>query len=181
MQLCSLWVLMVVLPSGSTPPTAPEGADIEGMSELSWVANNTRKLSASVLEQGELQQCRKHGVKRGECWTIISSREFAAKHKCPQEAIPAAKDTEVKRLMLSAFERALGLPPASLRPVQLKVQLWGAAVPINVLRGGAPGPGCEQLIAEGACVAGGGGAECVFQVMTVCWCRRYHPPRTRHH
>lgn len=63
----------------------------------------------------------------------------------PQEFVPKAKDKEVKDLMMKAFEQAVGheLP----EPVFMKAQLWGAAVPMNILE--AP-EGC--VLDASACV-----------------------------
>ena len=51
----------------------------------------------------------------------------------PQESIPEAKDREVKQRLLRAFAGAVGLDVEALRPCFMKAQLWGAAVPMNVL------------------------------------------------
>eukprot|EP01024_Parvocaulis_polyphysoides_P055367 TRINITY_DN5661_c0_g1_i5.p1 TRINITY_DN5661_c0_g1~~TRINITY_DN5661_c0_g1_i5.p1 ORF type:complete len:388 (-),score=44.12 TRINITY_DN5661_c0_g1_i5:269-1432(-) len=112
MQLCSLWVLMVAFPSSLELPF--EGAFVEGEEELTWVANNTKKLQQN------------HKV---ECWTLISGRKFASDNKVPQEHIPKAKAREVTEKMLECFSRVtkLTLP----KEVYSRVQLWGAAVPMN--------------------------------------------------
>jgi hypothetical protein len=67
----------------------------------------------------------------------VSSPQFGEKHKCPQESIPDEKREEVTRLLLCAFERALGIQGGApgqpvLRPSLTAVQLWGAANPIAV-------------------------------------------------
>lgn len=57
MQLCSLWVLMAVfdepIPMPSTMTAAFEGAFVEGVPELSWIANNGLKLRLSGFEDGK--------------------------------------------------------------------------------------------------------------------------------
>lgn len=50
----------------------------------------------------------------------------------PQEAIPPAKDKEVKSALLDALARVTRVPRETLTPVYERLQLWGAAVPLNV-------------------------------------------------
>ncbi|MEW5297763.1 MAG: hypothetical protein WDW38_006946 [Sanguina aurantia] len=119
MQLSSIWVLLVAFPAPLKLPW--EGAFTEGVPELSWAANNSAKMQAN-----------RSPAHSQEVWTIISSREFGAAHKVPQENVPPQKDAEVKALLLAAFARAAGLDPSSLRPTYMRAQLWGAAVPMNV-------------------------------------------------
>ncbi|KAK3259103.1 hypothetical protein CYMTET_31886, partial [Cymbomonas tetramitiformis] len=69
---------------------------------------------------------------QAECWVAHSTPLFGKKHKCPQEAVPASKAQEVTQLMLAAVEEALRLPGGAIRPAWTRVQLWGAANPLNV-------------------------------------------------
>jgi len=130
MQLSSLWVLVFRV-SGSVPVDF-EGAHIEASPVLSWAANNTKKM-----------QSQPHSGTETEAWTLISTRAFGKKHKCPQEAIPPAHAAMVTELMLSDFETSLGLPPGGIRSgvVESKAQLWGAGVPMTVME---TGPGDEH-------------------------------------
>ncbi len=121
MQLCSLFALSIVLDHALPLPAAAsalEGAFVEGVPELSWVADNGAKL----------QQAGFHG----RAWTLISSPQFAERNKVPQENIPKDKEEEVSGRLLRAFERALGLPHGSVQPAARHLQLWGAANPISV-------------------------------------------------
>jgi len=83
-------------------------------------------------------QSRKHGgiaTNRAEVWTILSSPKFASKYKAPQENIPIETAETVVGLLLQSLEESLNLTPGSLdadRLLDSKLQLWGAAVPINV-------------------------------------------------
>eukprot|EP00058_Branchiostoma_floridae_P010601 XP_002596089.1 hypothetical protein BRAFLDRAFT_118054 [Branchiostoma floridae] len=121
MQLCSLWVLLVVFPTSLKLPF--EGAFVED-SDVTWVANNTAKLGQRAIGDNS------------ECWTIFSSRQFGAAHKVPQENIPPGKADEVTKRLLAAFAKSAGLDSRALpSPTYTKVQLWGAAVPLNVLDG----------------------------------------------
>ena len=127
MTLCSLWVLMVAFP---TPLTVPfEGAHVESDPDVSWVGNNTAKLSTKSKEG----KSGKTAGNKTECWTIFSTRGFGKTHKVPQEMIPPKKAAEVTELLLDAFARVTKLPRKSLKPCFSQVQLWGAAVPLNTL------------------------------------------------
>lgn len=77
-----------------------------------------------------------------EIWTVLSSAKFGKKHKGPQEFLPTELVTEVSGLLLEATERSLCLAPGTLRGTQedspgrgivldSRLQLWGAAVPLN--------------------------------------------------
>jgi predicted NAD/FAD-dependent oxidoreductase len=70
-----------------------------------------------------------------EVWTILSSPKFAKAHKAPQENIPRETADNVIDLLLQALETSLSLIPGSLTRdaiLDSKLQLWGAAVPMNV-------------------------------------------------
>lgn len=94
-----------------------EGAFIEGSPVLSWAANNTAKLG------GGAAPC----TGAPECWTLISTQEYGAANKVPQENMPAEVRERVAAEMLAELAACLGraLPPA----VYTRVQLWGAALP----------------------------------------------------
>ncbi|GIL89031.1 hypothetical protein Vretifemale_16879 [Volvox reticuliferus] len=181
MQLCSLWVLMVGF--SSPLPVDWQGAFFEGSPVISWAANNTAKISANRRTAQAAANGgggsgggggRKDSEARGpslEFWTIISAREFGAQHKVPQENIPPGKAREVTEAMLAAFASAVGLVLPPPRPSYSRVQLWGAAVPMNVLltdaaRGEGPcvldadsrvgicGDWLHSPCVEGACLSG---------------------------
>ena len=118
MQLCSVWALLVCFPRTLALPY--EGAHVDDY-DIAWIANNTAKIQGQRNQLGSL-----------ECWTIFSTREFGSKNKVPQENIPPLKAKEVTDKLLEGLGRVTGkadLPP----PTFTKVQLWGAAVPMNVL------------------------------------------------
>lgn len=95
-----------------------EGAHVDDPgSAISWLANNSKK-------PGQ--------VGPAECWTVISTPKFGSTHKVPQENIPPGKEKEVTKALLDALALVTGIK--SLPPVCFtRVQLWGAAVPLNVL------------------------------------------------
>jgi len=70
-----------------------------------------------------------------EVWTLLSSAKFAKKYKGPQENLPKERVEEVTTLMIEGLERSLGLQQGSIHQGMIldkHVQLWGAAVPLNV-------------------------------------------------
>ena len=71
---------------------------------------------------------------------MLSSGSFGKQHKAAQEFIEGTETEEkVTELLLAATARAAGLPDGSLTRetvVASKLQLWGAAVPINAWTGG---------------------------------------------
>jgi predicted NAD/FAD-dependent oxidoreductase len=121
MQLSSLWVMTFAVESSLQLPF--EGAFISGHPSLCWAADNTKKLGISA-EVG--------GV---EAWTLVSSRPFGTANKVPQEAVPPEVEQRVADELLRAFETAAGLTLNSIAPVAQRLQLWGAGVPMNVLKG----------------------------------------------
>ncbi len=85
-------------------------------------------------------QSRKYGKEDGdvEILTILSSAKFAKKYKGPQENLPIDLQENVTKLMLGALERSLGLENESIHDglvLDKRLQLWGAAVPLNVWSG----------------------------------------------
>jgi len=119
MQLCSLWVLMIKFKTRMGLPF--EGLHVENDDQISWIGNNTAKYKQS------------HS---GECWSILSTSDFASKHKVPQEHIPKDKEKFVTQLLTEAFFRIIG---RRADVVFTRLQLWGAANPLNVLESGGAG------------------------------------------
>lgn len=119
LELSSIWALLAAFDDPLPLPKYFEGAFIEGVDSLSWMANNTKKLFP-------LQS---HGP---HCWTFFSTAAYAKRNKVPQENIPNVKAEKVTREMLQGIEIALGLREDSLqKPFYTRVQLWGAALPTN--------------------------------------------------
>ncbi|CAH9086980.1 unnamed protein product [Cuscuta europaea] len=123
LKLSSIWALLATfedsLPIANADFASFEGAFVKGVDSVSWMANNTKKLS---------------GFKTvgPHCWTILSSAAFGMQNKVPQESIPTDTAVKVKEAMLEGVEKALGLPPRSLKsPFYTRLQLWGAALPTN--------------------------------------------------
>ncbi|WAR03449.1 RNLS-like protein, partial [Mya arenaria] len=133
MHLCSIWALLVCFPKSLELKF--EGAHVFDDEDISWLANNTAKLSNG------------HQSPQQECWTVFSTRQFGTKHKCSQENIPPGVEREVKSRLLEGVRRVIGVTCLP-EPIYTRVQLWGAAVPLNVLQGG------EECVFDGRCNVG---------------------------
>ena len=79
-----------------------------------------------------------------EVWTVLSTACFAKKNKAPQEFLPEDVVQNVTRLLVDSLQNdiiggevAVNGGDAVLRNqiLDARVQLWGAAVPLNVWRG----------------------------------------------
>ena len=82
-------------------------------------------------------QTRKYPPKNNinkQVWTILSSASFAKRYKAPQEFLSDETVHQVSTLLLQAVEESLALTSNSLVDTVLerRLQLWGAAVPLNV-------------------------------------------------
>jgi hypothetical protein len=92
-------------------------------------------------------QTRKYPRNDGvEVWTILSTPHFAKRYKAPQEHLPDDVVETVTNKLLTSLQEMLwnnsgssssseeeGPPPLLLlRPLESRLQLWGAAVPLNV-------------------------------------------------
>ncbi|CAM8932070.1 unnamed protein product [Rhodiola kirilowii] len=119
LDLSSIWALMAAFEDPLPTPVPLDGAFVEGVDSLSWMANNTEKLLSSKN-------------KGPHCWTFFSTAAYAKRNKVPQENIPNVTAEKVKAGMLEGVEVALGLSTGSIqKPFYSKVQLWGAALPTN--------------------------------------------------
>ena len=66
-----------------------------------------------------------------ETWTALSTGAFGSKNKHPQEQLRGTDVEErVKNEMLAALGSALGASEP-LAPLRWRLQLWGAALPLN--------------------------------------------------
>ena len=68
-----------------------------------------------------------------EVYTLLSSPKFGKQYKGPQENLPPELTSTVVMKLLESLERSLALREGSVveTVVDLKLQLWGAAVPMN--------------------------------------------------
>ncbi|KAL5205845.1 hypothetical protein ABZP36_034054 [Zizania latifolia] len=141
LNLSSVWALLAAFQDPLPVPQNDsygtfEGAFVRDVDSLSWMANNSQKLFP--LQTG-----------RPECWTFFSTAACGKRNKVPQENIPKVTAEKVKEDMLRGVELALGLSRGSLQqPFYTRVQLWGAALPMNT-----PGVPCifDPLGRAGIC------------------------------
>jgi hypothetical protein len=148
MILSSLWVMAVVL---ETPaPVSYDAAFVDSSlsSVLSYISCTTRKIqthsssslsstSSSLLQQKSSFSLNGHNDVKPhppglESWTLISTPEFGSRHKVPQENIPRDTEQAIKQTLLAEFLALTNIQSSADIQVKFsKLQLWGAAVPLN--------------------------------------------------
>ena len=92
---------------------------------------NLRLLSSNTLKHSHPQN--PTSTTNIEVYTLLSSPQFGKQYKGPQENLPNDLMEEVTMKMLQSLERALSITENEIvnHVVDLKLQLWGAAVPLN--------------------------------------------------
>ena len=92
---------------------------------------NLRLLSCNTLKHHHKQT--PNSDSNIEVYTLLPSPEFGKQFKGPQENLPSELTSKVIMKLLESLERSLGVTEASIVDsiVDLKLQLWGAAVPMN--------------------------------------------------
>lgn len=133
MTLNSIYSLLFEVPKGTMPSELGACQFVSPSCEpdLRLLSNNGAKYDGVAVGAADAQT---------EVWTALSSGPFGAKHKAPQEHIEGTEvEEKVTALLLDATCRAVGLPEGSLasQVTASKLQLWGAAQPLNVWTGGA--------------------------------------------
>jgi len=98
---------------------------VESSPDLRFITCQTNKLSQVETDDDDPY----------EVWTVLSSPAFAKKHKAPQEALGVDTIETVTGLLSQALNQYL-LLPGPLRIVEQRLQLWGAALPLNVWNNG---------------------------------------------
>lgn len=93
---------------------------------------NLRLLSSNTLKHHHAQNSNSESTI--EVYTLLSSPKFGKKNKGPQENLPVDLSQKVTMDMLQSLENALSIDEGGIvdSVVDLKLQLWGAAVPQNV-------------------------------------------------
>eukprot|EP00850_Spirogloea_muscicola_P012842 SM000085S23192 [mRNA] locus=s85:40100:42398:+ [translate_table: standard] len=125
LKLSSIWSLMAAFNGQLPVPEGLEGAHVDGVPAVAWLGNNTAKLALGD---------------RPQCWTMLSTKEYGLKNKVPQEAVPRVRAARVTEEMLAGLAAALGVDGGAAglpSPIYTRVQLWGAALPLN-----SPGTPC---------------------------------------
>ena len=145
MTLNSIYSLVFAVKKDSCPLSSTLPPDVISLfvknePNLRFLSCNTRKHQQSRLEEPY------------EIWTVLSSPKFAKQYKAPQENLPEEIEDEVTSILLEAVERALGLEDSILKStvVESKLQLWGAAVPLNTWAE-SPGFVYDATYGVGAC------------------------------
>lgn len=90
-----------------------------------------RLLSCNTLKHHHDQN--ENSKSNYEVYTLLSSPKFGKQFKGPQENLPLELTEKVVMKMMGSLERSLALKEGSVveTVVDLKLQLWGAAVPMN--------------------------------------------------
>ena len=133
MTLNSMYSLLVEFPTGVMPSAEArkgvEGAYVQNEPSLRYMGCN----DAKYCNDGSSMR------RTTEVWTVLSSGVFGQQHKVPQEQLEGSEaEAEVTALLLAAVERSLKCKAGtlSLALVASKLQLWGAAIPVNRWNGG---------------------------------------------
>lgn len=90
-----------------------------------------RLLSSNTLKHHHRQD--RNSDSNIEVYTLLSSPKFGKQYKGPQENLPPELTSKVVMKLLGSLERSLDLQEGSVVDsiIDLKLQLWGAAVPMN--------------------------------------------------
>ena len=131
MTLNSMYSLLFEVPVGAMPSSEArcgvDGAYVTSEPALTYLGSNDAKHGGGVAPR------------ETEVWTVLSSGPFGKAHKVAQEQLEGSEaEAEVTGLLLAAVERACGLTKGSLANacVRSRLQLWGAAIPVNRWDGG---------------------------------------------
>jgi len=109
---------------------------LEGSSKRVYTVNiknepSLRLLSCNTLKHHHTQS--QNSESDTEVYTLLSSPTFGKKFKGPQENLPIDLQHKVTIKLLKSLEKSLNLEEGSVinSVIDVKVQLWGAAVPMN--------------------------------------------------
>ena len=133
MTLNSIYSLTIAIKKETSPISKVLGQDV-----ISAFIKNEPTLRFLTCQSRKHNECLKNFQDDVEVWTILSSGKFGKKNKAPQESIPREKVVEVIDLMLSSLEKSLCLEEGTIHSglvLDSRLQLWGAAVPLNTWTG----------------------------------------------
>jgi len=148
MTLNSLYSLTIVIPKKdsflSKALPEPFQCGFTNHPQLRMISCQTRKYPSTTSSTDGGQNL----SDKYEVWNILSSAKFGKTYKGPQEALPPETVERVTTLLLQATMEALGLEDGTTKDdnnvssdtattkkklyLEARVQLWGAAVPLNV-------------------------------------------------
>lgn len=126
MTLNSIYSLTIALPKNSAIaaclPANFLGGFIQNDKALRFLSCQSRKYESMEKDV--------------EIWTILSSSNFVKSHKAPQEFLPNEVVEEVTLLLIEALKSLFGVTVGSIKPIERRLQLWGAGVPLNTWENG---------------------------------------------
>ncbi len=142
MTLNSIYSLTVALKKGTNGDNI---SDIVGEKVITAFIKNEPTLRLITNQSNKFGNKDKADL---EVWTIMSSPKFAKKYKGPQENLPRERVEEVTTLMLSSLEKSLGIEKGTIdnetKVKASRLQLWGAAVPLNVWSPSVDSPNADN-------------------------------------
>lgn len=117
----------------SSPAASPSSSSNSNDIYTVMIQNepNLRLLSCNTLKHHHTQNHNSDSII--EVYTLLSSAKFGKQFKGPQENLPPELVTSVVMKLLRSLERSLELQDGAVvdSVIDLKLQLWGAAVPLN--------------------------------------------------
>jgi predicted NAD/FAD-dependent oxidoreductase len=125
--------------SAGLPPTLIAGP-VQNSPSISFVSSPSRKFAKKLQDD--------HG-RPVEIWTILSTGVFGQQYKAAQEFLTPDTISTVSDLLVSELERVFGCSSGSVAVLERRLQLWGAAVPVNTYQG--PGFLYDGDYAVGVC------------------------------
>jgi len=120
-------------------PKSFVGGFVQDHPKLGLVTSQTNKYPTNTYNENKDEE-------NLEVWTILSTATFAKKNKAPQEFLPEDVIQNVTQMLVDSLEKdILGDAKASANSqeslhnqiLESRLQLWGAAVPLNVWKGDA--------------------------------------------
>jgi hypothetical protein len=148
MTLNSIYSLTFCVKKGRVSQMLPKsfvGGFVQNHPKLGLVTCQTNKYPINTYNEFRTKSNEASGDENLEVWTILSTASFAKKNKAPQEFLPENVVQNVTQMLVDSLEKDLleEIPDANTQGplrneiLESRVQLWGAAVPLNVWRGDA--------------------------------------------
>ncbi|KAL3905774.1 MAG: hypothetical protein SGILL_009542, partial [Bacillariaceae sp.] len=149
MTLNSIYSVTVALKSPSVLSQAlPDNflaGFVQNHPKLSMISCQTNKYPPSTYNDGNSEPSQDNNV---EVWNILSTASFAKKNKAPQEFLPEDVVANVTQWLVEALDETFcdKSKDTSLMDqlLEARVQLWGAAVPMNVWKANGNSAGVGQ-------------------------------------
>lgn len=138
-------------------PESFVGGFVQDHPRLGLVTCQTNKYPTDTYNESPSKSVIGNDDESLEVWTILSTASFAKKNKAPQEFLPEGVIQNVTKLLVESLENDIfeeiedeADSPGDLRNqiLESRLQLWGAAVPLNVWRGDAGKAGSSSTNAN---------------------------------